>query len=109
MLDGLKPAERELLFRFLCAFAWVDGEVSDEERRFVRRLMAKVELTDAERLDVESWFLHAPESKSVDPAQIPAEHRRLFVDSMRALIFMVGLVTESERAYLEELKRALAT
>src|SRR5262245_34565143 len=108
MFDQLSAADRRLLFRFLCSFAWADGEVADEERRFVRRLMGKVELSNEERLDVEAWLLHPPDASDVQPRDIPLEHRHLFVDAMRAQIFMDGKVTEEESARLEALRRALA-
>ena len=107
MLERLSPPDRQLLFRFLCAFAWADGEVRDAERRFVRRLMSKVALPEAERLDVEAWLLHPPDASDTDPRDIPAEHRQLFVHAMRALIFMDGVVTNEEEIALDTLQRSL--
>jgi hypothetical protein len=108
MLDDLSPEHRQLLFRFLCSFAWADGEVADAERRFVHRLMGKVKLRDDERLDVDGWLDHPPNANDVQPGEVPLEHRHLFVDAMRAVIFMDGKVTDEEEFRLEALRRALS-
>jgi uncharacterized tellurite resistance protein B-like protein len=108
MFDQLKKlsrAERLLLLRFVTSFAWVDGEVQDEERRFVRRMMEKLELSADEVRDVESWLLMAPDA--VPSSQIPAEHRRAFVEAARALIFIDGTVTPEEQSRFDELRAAL--
>ena len=107
MFDQLTRAQRQLLFRFLCSFAWADGDVAEEERRFVRRLMGKVELSEEERLDVEGWLIHPPSAGEVQPSEIPQQHRQMFIDAMRAIIFMDGKVTEEETFRLDALKRAL--
>ena len=107
MLDSLSPEQRQLLFRFLCSFAWADGEVADEERRFVRRLMSGVYLLEEERLDVEGWLLHPPNASEVQPADIPLEHRRVFIEAMRAVIFIDGKITEEEQFRFDALRHAL--
>lgn len=108
MFDGMGADERRYLFRFLCAFAWVDGTVDDAERKFVRRLMDKAALSDAERLDVEATFLHPPPASEVDPSKVSVENRRVFVESIRALIFVDGNVSDDEKAQFEALRAALS-
>lgn len=108
MLARLDPKDRVLLLRFVCAFAWADGEVGDAERRFVRRLMEKVDLTDGERLDVESWLVDPPHADDVDPAAVPLARRRIFLDALRALIYVDGEVAPDERERFDALQRALS-
>lgn len=97
-----------LLLRFVCAFAWTDLEVTDKERRFVKRLVARLGLTgeDAEHLD--EWLHVAPAPSSVDPKRVPPEHRRVFVEAVRAMIYADGNVDEEERAQFEKLRSALS-
>lgn len=107
MLEDLSASERLLLLKFLCAFAWTDLEVSDKERRFVRRILELTKLgPDAER-QVEEWLDVAPAPASVDPKLVPREHRKLFVDSVRALVYADGKVDADERASLDRLRAAL--
>lgn len=108
MLDALSSADRLLLMKFLCAFAWTDLEVRDAERRFVQGLAQKLELSDDERAQVEQWLHVAPAPSEVDPSQVPKEHRRAFVDAVRALIYVDGEVEAEERERFEQLKAALS-
>jgi uncharacterized tellurite resistance protein B-like protein len=46
MLDQLDREDRLRLMRFVCSFAWADLEVQPEERAFVRRLIARLDLAE---------------------------------------------------------------
>jgi tellurite resistance protein len=107
MFDALSRDERLLLLRFACAFAWTDLEVTERERAFVRRLVAKMELLRDEATEVEHWLDVAPSPADVDPKKVPIEHRRAFVETIRALIYSDGKVDPEERAQFERLKAAL--
>jgi uncharacterized tellurite resistance protein B-like protein len=109
MFAELSREDRLLLLRFVCAFAWTDLEVRDSERRFVRRLVDRLELDADDARQVEEWLAIAPSPQSVDPARIPAAHRRVFVDAVRALIYADGSVDAEEREQLDKLKAALGT
>jgi uncharacterized tellurite resistance protein B-like protein len=108
MFDDLSRDERLLLLRFACAFAWTDLEVTERERAFVRRLVTRLALAEDEAAEVEEWLAVAPSPGSVDPARVPAEHRRAFVETVRALIYADGKVDPEEREQFERLKSALA-
>jgi hypothetical protein len=105
MLDALNAAERLLLLQFLCSFAWVDGEVSDAERRFVRRLVERSNLAPDDVKEVESWLLMQPAAPDI--TSVPARHRRAFVESVRALIFMDGKVDPAEQEAFDRLRAIL--
>jgi hypothetical protein len=96
-----------LLLRFACAFAWTDLEVTEKERRFVDRLVHKLDLAEDERQEVEGWLAVAPSPDTVDPKQVPAEHRRAFVETVRAMIYVDGKVDAEEREQFERLTNAL--
>ncbi len=107
MFEALSRQDRLLLLKFVCAFAWVDLEVTDAERRFVERLVERLELEPSERAEVERWLSVAPSPQSVEPALIPAEHRRTFIETLRAVIYADGGVDEEERQRFEALKEKL--
>jgi hypothetical protein len=107
MLDQLSGTDRLLLLKFLCAFAWADLEVSERERRFVNTLVSRFALSPDEAKQVEEWLNIAPSPGSVDPKLIPREHRQLFVDSVRAIIYSDRKIDPEERASLDQLKAAL--
>ena len=90
MLDDLSRGERLDLVRFVCTFAWADLEIRPEEREFVASLIRRLELDPDEQRQVEGWLTLPPRPESIDPTQIPAEHRRLFVDSIRGIIEALG-------------------
>ena len=107
MFDALSRDERLLLLRFACAFAWTDLEVTERERAFVRRLVERLELIGDEAEEVEGWLDVAPSPGDVDAANVPVEHRRAFVETVRAIIYVDGKVDPEERQQFERLKAAL--
>jgi uncharacterized tellurite resistance protein B-like protein len=107
MFEELSREDRLLLLKFVCAFAWTDLEVRDSERRFVRRLVKRLQLDADDAKQVDEWLSIAPSPQSVDPARVPLAHRRTFVEAVRALIYADGEVEAEEREQLEKLKAAL--
>lgn len=107
MFEGLSREQRLLLLRFVCAFAWTDLEIREGERNFVERLMNRMQLAPEDRAEVEAYLHVAPSPESINPKLVPAEHRRLFVDAVRALIYADGDVDFEERQRFEKLRAAL--
>jgi uncharacterized tellurite resistance protein B-like protein len=108
MYESLSRDDRMLLLRFLCAFAWTDLEVTDKERAFVKRLVTRLGLEGEDAHEVEEWLHVAPAPGSVDASKVPAEHRRTFVEAVRAMIYADGNVDPEERAQFEKLRSALS-
>jgi hypothetical protein len=105
MLAELTREDRLRLMKFVCAFAWADLEVKDSERRFVERLIEKLELAD-DRDQVVRWLKSPPAPEEVDPTRVPAAHRDIFLDAARKLFESDGEVDPKEReqfALLEQL------
>lgn len=96
MLDELNREERLQLMRFVCSFAWADLEVSSEEREFIVKLVDRLDLDDDEREEVAKWLELPPRADDLDPAEIPREHRKLFLDAARAMILSDGDVDDVE-------------
>ena len=107
MFEDLSRDERFLLLRVLCSFAWADLEVTDSERRFVRRVVAMSQLDASDARQVEEWLDVSPSPGSADVAAVAPEHRRLFFEAVRALVYVDGKVDPDEAASLEKLKQSL--
>ncbi len=106
-MKKLGPADRMRLMRFVCSFAWADLEVQKEERSFVARLMRKLELDDDERKQVEEWLEVPPRPEDVDPGQVPAEHRKLFLRTIKQVIAADKVVDPDESENLELFEQLL--
>ena len=106
-LSRLSKTERLRLMKFVCSFAWADLEIRPEERRFVGRMLDRLELDAEERRRVHGWLDVTPPPETVDPTQIPAEHRQLFVEAIEGVIVSDGEVAAEERENLELLQALL--
>ncbi len=106
-IDRLDRAERLRLMKFVCSFAWADLQIRPEEREFVARMIRRLGLDDAEARQVAGWLKLPPRPESVDPTQIPVEHRRLFVESIRGIIESDGEVAVEEQENLDLLQKLL--
>lgn len=107
MLDQLSREERLLLLEFVCAYAWTDLEIQDGERRFVEGLMRRLNLSEEDRVEVEQWLSIAPPPADIDPARVPPQHRRTFIEAVRAVMYADGAIDDEERELFEKLKAAL--
>jgi uncharacterized tellurite resistance protein B-like protein len=107
MFEQLTRDDRMLLLRFVCAFAWTDLVIAEGERAFVKRLMDRMQLSAEDRAEVEGYLHVAPSPESTNPKLVPAAHRRIFIDSVRALIYADGDVDAEERDRFEKLRTAL--
>jgi uncharacterized tellurite resistance protein B-like protein len=108
MLEDLNAEHRLLLLKFLCAFAWTDLRVTDNERAFIERLMNKFSLNHEDREQVNEWLLVAPAPSTVQASAVPPEHRRDFIEAIRALIYADGSVDSEERELFEKLRHSLS-
>lgn len=96
MLDALNREDRLQLMRFVCSFAWADLEVTDREREFIVKMVIRLGLDDEEQDQVAEWLEVPPRADDLDPADIPREHRQLFLDAAKAMILSDGTVEDVE-------------
>ncbi|MEE8475767.1 MAG: TerB family tellurite resistance protein [Myxococcota bacterium] len=99
-MQTLTRDERLLLMRFVCSFAWADLEVKPEERELVRKLVHRMHLGPDERQLVEGWLDSPPSVESIDPTQVPREHRMKFLRAVESVISVDGEVSPEERESL---------
>ena len=107
MLEELDPAQRMKLLKFVCSFAWADLEVVPAERAFVARLVDRLNLSAEEQRHVKAWLDSPPGEDELDPQQIPAEHREIFIETVRGVIRVDGEVSPEEEESLELLSELL--
>ena len=108
MFEQLSRDDRMLLLRFVCAFAWTDLEIRTGERKFVQRLIERMQLSDDDRAEVQGYLHVAPAPETTNPKLVPREHRRIFVEAVRGLIYADGEVDAEERQRFELLQKALS-
>jgi hypothetical protein len=96
MLDALNKEDRLQLMRFVCSFAWADLEIADAEREFIVKMVIRLELDEEEQTQVAQWLEVPPRADDLDPADIPTEHRQLFLDAAKAMILSDGNVEDVE-------------
>ena len=107
MLDALNKEERLHLMRFVCSFAWADLEITDQERDFIVKMVVRLGLDEDEQNQVASWLEVPPRADDLDPADIPREHRQLFLDAAKAMILSDGTVEDVEAENLVILDQLL--
>ena len=100
MLSQLERGERLRLMKFVCSFAWADLKIHPEERKYVVKLVERLGLDEEEAAQVKTWLTLPPHPESVDPTGIPAEHRKIFVQTVEEIIAADGQVAPEERETL---------
>jgi hypothetical protein len=107
VLEELSRDERVLLLKFVCAFAWADLEIRDQERDFVGRLIERLDLDEEEHRQVAGWLKHGIAPEEVDPNRVPRRHREIFLRCAREIIVADGTVDPNEEENYELLKALL--
>ncbi|MEZ4439133.1 MAG: TerB family tellurite resistance protein [Polyangiaceae bacterium] len=107
MLKDLSQEDRLRLMKFVCSFAWADLEVQAQEKTFVRKMMRRLELDEADRKRVEEWLEVPPPPEEVDPQQVPAAHRELFLETIRGLIAADEVFDPNEKENLQLFEQLL--
>jgi uncharacterized tellurite resistance protein B-like protein len=107
-LKELSSENRRRLLRFVCSFAWADLEVVDAEREMIGRLIDQMELDEAETAEVKMWIARPPDPASIDPQEIPQEHRQLFLDTVTAMVLADGEIAEGEAENLDLFRMLIA-
>ncbi|MCA9709153.1 MAG: TerB family tellurite resistance protein [Myxococcales bacterium] len=92
--------------RFVCAFAWADLEVQDDEKAVVEKLIKTLDL-EGDRDQINRWLRSPPPPEEVDPTRVPRAHRELFLDAARAVFSADGVIDPKEQENFELLEQLL--
>lgn len=107
MLHELNRKQRLQLMKFVCAFAWADLHVHPEEVAYVERLLSRLGFEPEEEQQVREWLMSPPPEESVDPMNIPQEHKRVFLAAIDGVIGADGVIAPEERESVKLLKELL--
>ena len=107
MIQKLDHQQRLQLMKFVCTFAWADLHVHPEERAYVERLVSRLGFDPEEVQQVKEWLLTPPPAESVDPTNIPPEHKRVFLAAIDGVVAADGVIAQEERESVKLLKELL--
>jgi hypothetical protein len=105
--NALTRRERLHLMKFACSAAWADLEVNRSEKSCILSLALRLGLSEAETEQVRGWLEAPPPPEEVDPAEIPREHRRLFLDAIEHVVAADRVIDGPERESLRLLRELL--
>jgi len=108
MLSEMSRDDRMRLMRFVCSFAWANLKIEPEERAFAHRMVERLELDEHDRHQVDHWLRHPPAPEEVDPTDVPREHRKLFLDTVRGMVAADHVVDEDEKEMIALFEQLLA-
>ena len=54
--SDLSTEDRRKLLRLVCSFAWVDHDVDPDERKFILKLIERMDLSELDRRDAIAWL-----------------------------------------------------
>jgi uncharacterized tellurite resistance protein B-like protein len=103
-LANLNHAQRLHLMKFACAAVWADLEVSPSEKTFILGLALRLGLSEDEMAKVSSWLEEPPAPEEVDPALVPPEHRKVFLEAIQEAVEADHVVDGPERESLRLLQ-----
>lgn len=106
-MHQLDREDRLRLLRFVCSFAWADLEVQEAEKSFVLRLVQALELPPEDLHEVDMLLRVPPRPEDIDPLDVPAQHRAIFLETVRGLVMADGTVSEGEAETFELLEQLL--
>lgn len=102
--------DRELKLRlaaFVCWYAWADRLIQPGERKFLNGLVQRLGLTGPDVVKVQGWLTTPPPAELGDPAKIPPEMRKRFVDEAEKVVVADGKLEPAEQSAIQKLRKAL--
>jgi uncharacterized tellurite resistance protein B-like protein len=107
-MQMLDRTERLQLLNFVCSFAWADLRIRPQEREYMRTLVRRLDLPADERSAVDAMLARPPRAEDIDPTDVPIEHRRLFVQTVKQMVLADGVIDPSEADQLDLFEQLLA-
>src|SRR5215203_7516877 len=100
-MQQLDRKDRLQLLDFVCSFAWADLRIRPQEREFMTRLVRRLELSQDERTAVDLMLSRPPPPEDIDPIDVPLEHRRLFLQTVKEMVLADGEIDPAEAEQLD--------
>ena len=106
-MQQLDRHERMQLLDFVCSFAWADLRIRPQEREFMKRLVRRLDLPKEERVSVDAMLSRPPRADDIDPIDVPLEHRRLFLQTVKDMVLADGEINAAEAEQLDRFEELL--
>jgi tellurite resistance protein len=103
----LTTDEKLSVMRFICAFAWADLEIQNDEVKLINQIMQALELDKKHYQTVYQWLKRPPRAEDVDPFTIPDNLKEIILDAATGVILADGELQDSEMEMLELLQNIL--
>lgn len=96
-MDPTHSSDEKLqIMRFVCAFAWADLKVVNEERTLIERFSNALELDATELQQVNDWIIHPPRPEEIDPFDIPTHLKSTILSAASAISIIDGDLDNNE-------------
>jgi uncharacterized tellurite resistance protein B-like protein len=105
--ETLTRDQKLQLAAFVCWYAWADKVIQPQERRVIDHLIAQLGLTGPDALKVQGWLTTPPPMEAADPAKVPPELRKRFVEEAERVVVADGKLTKEELHAVQKLKKVL--
>ena len=93
-----------MYFQYLCAFAWADREIQQEERDMIVRNMDTLSVSEEQRSQILGWLEIPPDGALIDPYTVPRGFRNLIYNAAQAIVMSDGELHPLEKDMLDMLK-----
>ena len=107
-MHALHPDDRLQLLNFVTSFAWADLRIRPQEREFMKSLVRRLDLPADERSAVDVMLARPPRAEDIDPTDVPLEHRKLFMTSVKQMVLADGEIDPAEAEQLDLFEQLLA-
>ena len=94
------------LFHFMCAFAWADLEIQEEEQEMIERLMVSLKVPPEDQNLILTWLEVPPPPEVIDPYAVDPEFRSQIYKAAKAIVLSDGELHQLEKEMLELLRDA---
>ena len=99
--DELTESERIELMRFLCSFAWADGEVQPQEKIVLEQVLGGLNMSPEARAEVEPWLTTPPDVEGRELETIDDAKRAAFIDFAYEVAAADGQIAADELKHMK--------
>ncbi len=99
--DELTESDRTELMRFLCSFAWADGEVQPQEKTMLERVLGGLNMSPEARAKVEPWLTAPPDVEGRELKAIDDAKREAFIDFAYEVAAADGEIAADELKHMK--------
>lgn len=91
------------ILKGLCAVAWADGRVAEEEKEVIEALLQAFEATPSEAAEIRNFAEEKKTIEDVPVTEMSADDRRVLLQHAVLLTYIDGEQADSEKEMLDDL------